>query len=106
MFVTQRVYKLACNGLFGYILRVKLTLRILPFFQPHSFIHPFDRPQTLLRESRKESTVSTLFLSPPNIETGQQIVCKASNKAVPNGKETSVTIDIQREYEISLLVFC
>lgn len=53
--------------------------------------------QTLLRDGRRESTVSTLYLSPSNIETGQQITCKASNKAVPNGKETSVTIDIQRE---------
>ncbi|TKS81282.1 Kin of IRRE-like protein 3 [Collichthys lucidus] len=51
---------------------------------------------TLLRDGRRESTVSTLYLSPSNIETGQQIICKASNKAVPNGKETSVTIDIQR----------
>lgn len=41
--------------------------------------------------------MSTLYLSPSNIETGQQIICKASNKAVPNGKETSVTIDIQRK---------
>uniref|UniRef100_A0A3B3V153 Kirre like nephrin family adhesion molecule 3 n=1 Tax=Poecilia latipinna TaxID=48699 RepID=A0A3B3V153_9TELE len=51
--------------------------------------------KTLLRDGRRESTVSTLYLSPSNIETGQQIICKASNKAVPNGKETSVTIDIQ-----------
>lgn len=56
--------------------------------------------QTLLRDRRRESTVSTLYLSPSNIETGQQIICKASNKAVPNGKETSVTIDIQREFPI------
>ncbi|KAL4647286.1 hypothetical protein GN956_G8550 [Arapaima gigas] len=53
---------------------------------------------TLLRDGRRESTVSTLYLSPSNIETGQQIICRATNKAVPNGKETSVTIDIQREY--------
>ncbi|KAJ4923253.1 hypothetical protein JOQ06_026358, partial [Pogonophryne albipinna] len=51
--------------------------------------------KTLLRDGRRESTASTLYLSPSNIETGQQITCKASNKAVPNGKETSVTIDIQ-----------
>uniref|UniRef100_A0A3B3XLY7 Ig-like domain-containing protein n=1 Tax=Poecilia mexicana TaxID=48701 RepID=A0A3B3XLY7_9TELE len=54
--------------------------------------------KTLLRDGRRESTVSTLYLSPSNIETGQQIICKASNKAVPNGKETSVTIDIQRKH--------
>ncbi|KPP79536.1 hypothetical protein Z043_100875 [Scleropages formosus] len=54
--------------------------------------------KTLLRDGRRESTVSTLYLSATNIETGQQIICRASNKAVPNGKETSITIDIQREY--------
>lgn len=68
--------------------------------------------QTLLHDGRKESIVSSLYLSPSNIETGQQIICKASNKAVPNGKETSVTIDIQRKHNsahffflIRLLVF-
>uniref|UniRef100_A0A3Q0ST29 Kirre like nephrin family adhesion molecule 3 n=1 Tax=Amphilophus citrinellus TaxID=61819 RepID=A0A3Q0ST29_AMPCI len=54
--------------------------------------------KTLLRDGKRESTVSTLYLSPSNIETGQQIICKASNKAVTNGKETSVTIDIQRKH--------
>jgi hypothetical protein len=56
--------------------------------------------QTLLRDGRRESTVSTLYLSASNIETGQQIICRASNKAVPNGKETSVNIDIQREFPL------
>ncbi|KAM8853137.1 kin of IRRE-like protein 3 isoform X14 [Synchiropus splendidus] len=60
--------------------------------------------KTLLRDGMRESTVSTLFLSPSNIETGQQIICKASNKAVPNGKETSVTIDIQHLPLVNLSV--
>ncbi|XP_069003791.1 kin of IRRE-like protein 3 isoform X8 [Embiotoca jacksoni] len=60
--------------------------------------------ETLLRDGRRESTVSTLYLSPSNIETGQQIICKASNKAVPNGKETSVTIDIQHLPLVNLSV--
>ncbi|XP_037630998.1 kin of IRRE-like protein 3 [Sebastes umbrosus] len=60
--------------------------------------------KTLLRDGRRESTVSTLYLSPSNIETGQQIICKASNKAVPNGKETSVTIDIQHLPLVNLSV--
>ncbi|XP_051580490.1 kin of IRRE-like protein 3 isoform X3 [Myxocyprinus asiaticus] len=51
--------------------------------------------KTLLRDGRRESTVSTLYISASNIESGQKIICRASNKAVPNGKETSVTIDIQ-----------
>lgn len=74
-----------------------LTLRCHSF----SFCGRF-LPQTLLRDGRRESTVSTLYLSPTNMETGQQIVCKASNKAVPNGKETSVTIDIQRKSTMKL----
>ncbi|XP_032365546.1 kin of IRRE-like protein 3 isoform X11 [Etheostoma spectabile] len=60
--------------------------------------------KTLLRDGRRESTVSTLYLSPTNIETGQQIICKASNKAVTNGKETSVTIDIQHLPLVNLTV--
>uniref|UniRef100_A0A3Q4APN3 Ig-like domain-containing protein n=1 Tax=Mola mola TaxID=94237 RepID=A0A3Q4APN3_MOLML len=60
--------------------------------------------KTFLRDGRRESTVSTLYLSPSNIETGQQIICKASNKAVPNGKEISVTIDIQHLPLVNLSV--
>uniref|UniRef100_A0A674EIY4 Kirre like nephrin family adhesion molecule 3 n=1 Tax=Salmo trutta TaxID=8032 RepID=A0A674EIY4_SALTR len=48
--------------------------------------------KTLLRDGRRESTVSTLYLSASNIETGQQIICRASNKAVPNGKETNLPL--------------
>ena len=60
-------------------------------------------PQTLLRDGRRESTVSTLYLSASNIETGQRITCRASNKAAPNGKDAVVTIDIQREYSVPWL---
>ncbi|XP_028666178.1 kin of IRRE-like protein 3 isoform X4 [Erpetoichthys calabaricus] len=60
--------------------------------------------KTLLRDGRRESTVSTLYIAPSNIESGQQIICRASNKAVPNGKETSVTIDIQHPPLVNLSV--
>ncbi|XP_038829599.1 kin of IRRE-like protein 3 [Salvelinus namaycush] len=60
--------------------------------------------KTLLRDGRRESTVSTLYLSASNIETGQQIICRASNKAVTNGKETSVNIDIQHLPLVNLSV--
>ncbi|CAB1352963.1 unnamed protein product [Coregonus sp. 'balchen'] len=58
--------------------------------------------KTLLQDGRRESTVSSLYLSASNIETGQQITCRASNKAVPNGKDAIVTIDIQRILSPSL----
>ncbi|XP_036380399.1 kin of IRRE-like protein 3 isoform X1 [Megalops cyprinoides] len=60
--------------------------------------------QTLLRDGRRETTVSTLYISASNIETGQKIICRASNKAVPNGKEASVTIDIQHLPLVNLTV--
>ncbi|KAL0994582.1 hypothetical protein UPYG_G00124370, partial [Umbra pygmaea] len=58
----------------------------------------------LLRDDRRESTVSTLYLSASNMETGQRITCRASNKAVPNGKDASVTIDIQHLPLVNLSV--
>ncbi|KTF96010.1 hypothetical protein cypCar_00020946 [Cyprinus carpio] len=60
--------------------------------------------KTLLRDGRRESTVSTLHISSSNIETGQQITCRASNKAAPNGKEATVTIDIQHFPLVNLSV--
>ncbi|XP_028839422.1 kin of IRRE-like protein 3 isoform X2 [Denticeps clupeoides] len=60
--------------------------------------------KTLLLDGRRESTVSTLYMSPSNIESGQQISCHASNKAAPNGKEATVTIDIQHLPLVNLTV--
>ncbi|XP_033954314.1 kin of IRRE-like protein 3 [Pseudochaenichthys georgianus] len=60
--------------------------------------------KTLLRDGKRESTVSTLYLSPSNIESGQQITCRASNKAAPNGKDATVTIDIQHLPIVNLTV--
>ncbi|XP_042286456.1 kin of IRRE-like protein 3 isoform X1 [Thunnus maccoyii] len=60
--------------------------------------------KTLLRDGKRESTVSMLYLSPSNIESGQQITCRASNKAAPNGKDATVTIDIQHLPIVNLTV--
>ncbi|XP_051766686.1 kin of IRRE-like protein 3 isoform X1 [Ctenopharyngodon idella] len=60
--------------------------------------------KTLLRDGKRESTVSTLHISASNIESGQQITCRASNKAAPNGKEATVTIDIQHFPLVNLSV--
>ncbi|XP_056100180.1 kin of IRRE-like protein 3 [Rhinichthys klamathensis goyatoka] len=60
--------------------------------------------KTLLRDGRRESTVSTLHVSASNIESGQRITCRASNKAAPNGKEATVTIDIQHFPLVNLSV--
>uniref|UniRef100_A0A6I8NLB7 Kirre like nephrin family adhesion molecule 3 n=1 Tax=Ornithorhynchus anatinus TaxID=9258 RepID=A0A6I8NLB7_ORNAN len=58
--------------------------------------------KTLVRDGKRESIISTLFVSPADVENGQRIVCRATNKAAPNGKETSVTIDIQHPPLVNL----
>ncbi|XP_060036131.1 kin of IRRE-like protein 3 isoform X3 [Erinaceus europaeus] len=60
--------------------------------------------KTLLRDGKRESIISTLFISPGDVENGQRIVCRATNKAIPGGKETSVTIDIQHAPLVNLSV--
>ncbi|XP_060751863.1 kin of IRRE-like protein 3 [Tachysurus vachellii] len=60
--------------------------------------------KTLLRDGHRESIVSTLYVSASNIESGQRITCRASNKAAPNGKEATVTIDIQHLPLVNLSV--
>ncbi|XP_034538842.1 kin of IRRE-like protein 3 [Notolabrus celidotus] len=60
--------------------------------------------KTLLQDGKRESTVSTLYLSPSDVESGQQITCRASNKAAPNGKDSTVTIDIQHLPVVNLTV--
>ncbi|XP_048857359.1 LOW QUALITY PROTEIN: kin of IRRE-like protein 3 [Brienomyrus brachyistius] len=60
--------------------------------------------KTLLRDGRRENSVSTLYLPASSVESGQRITCRASNKAVPGGKETRVTIDIQHPPLVNLSV--
>ncbi|XP_041425112.1 kin of IRRE-like protein 3 isoform X2 [Xenopus laevis] len=60
--------------------------------------------KTLLRDGKRESIISTLFVSSSEIENGQTITCRATNKAVPGGKETTVTINIQHPPLVNLTV--
>ncbi|XP_069080610.1 kin of IRRE-like protein 3 isoform X2 [Pleurodeles waltl] len=60
--------------------------------------------KTLLRDGKRESIISTLFISSTDIENGESIVCRASNKAIPGGKESSITIDIQHPPIVNLSV--
>uniref|UniRef100_A0A671KBR8 Kirre like nephrin family adhesion molecule 3 n=1 Tax=Sinocyclocheilus anshuiensis TaxID=1608454 RepID=A0A671KBR8_9TELE len=49
--------------------------------------------KTFLRDGRRESTVSNLYISASNIETGQIIICRASNKG---GKKKNTIVFLQR----------
>ncbi|XP_075460390.1 kin of IRRE-like protein 3 isoform X3 [Ascaphus truei] len=59
---------------------------------------------TLLLDGKRESIISTLFVSSSDIENGQSITCRATNKAVPSGKDTTVTINIQHPPLVNLTV--
>ncbi|KAM9299107.1 kin of IRRE-like protein 3 [Gastrophryne carolinensis] len=60
--------------------------------------------KTQLRDGKRESIISTLFVSPVDIENGQSITCRATNKAIPGGKDTTVTINIQHPPMVNLTV--
>uniref|UniRef100_I3MEJ8 Kirre like nephrin family adhesion molecule 3 n=1 Tax=Ictidomys tridecemlineatus TaxID=43179 RepID=I3MEJ8_ICTTR len=90
----------------GEPLDLRYHLLVLPLFPPASslLLVPRGHSPTLLRDGKRESIVSTLFISPGDVENGQSIVCRATNKAIPGGKETSVTIDIQHPPLVNLSV--
>uniref|UniRef100_G3S2G5 Kirre like nephrin family adhesion molecule 3 n=1 Tax=Gorilla gorilla gorilla TaxID=9595 RepID=G3S2G5_GORGO len=81
-----------------------ISLLATPAKQHGAFSPLSPSPKTLLRDGKRESIVSTLFISPGDVENGQSIVCRATNKAIPGGKETSVTIDIQHPPLVNLSV--
>ncbi|XP_077313971.1 kin of IRRE-like protein 3 isoform X3 [Lithobates pipiens] len=60
--------------------------------------------KTHQQDGKRESIKSTLFVSPMDIENGQIITCRATNKAIPGGKDTTVTINIQHPPLVNLTV--
>ncbi|XP_043532846.1 kin of IRRE-like protein 3 isoform X3 [Chiloscyllium plagiosum] len=58
----------------------------------------------LLKDGKRESIISSLHVPPSEIENGQRIICRAKNAAVPEGRETEVTIDIQHPPLVNLTV--
>ncbi|XP_072449129.1 kin of IRRE-like protein 3 isoform X2 [Chiloscyllium punctatum] len=58
----------------------------------------------LLKDGKRESIISSLHVPSSEIENGQRIICRAKNAAVPEGRETEVTIDIQHPPLVNLTV--
>ncbi|XP_060702710.1 kin of IRRE-like protein 3 [Hemiscyllium ocellatum] len=58
----------------------------------------------LLKDGKRESIISSLHVPPSEIENGQRIICRAKNAAIPEGRETEVTIDIQHPPLVNLTV--
>ena len=57
------------------------------------FVH-----QTLMEDKKRELAVSMLPMVPEDRDSGRTYTCRVLNPAAPAGRQTSVTINVQREY--------
>lgn len=53
--------------------------------------------QTLMEDGKRESAVSMLPITPEDSDAGRTYTCRVLNPAAPAGRQTSVTISVQRE---------
>lgn len=54
-------------------------------------------PQTPMDDGKRENAVSLLPIIPEDSDTGRTYTCRVLNPAAPAGRQTSVTINVQRE---------
>jgi hypothetical protein len=57
----------------------------------------FPHPQELLKDGKRETTISQLLIEPTDLDIGRVFTCRSMNEAIPNGKETSIELDVHRE---------
>lgn len=53
--------------------------------------------QELLKDGKRETTISQLLINPTDLDIGRVFTCRSSNEAIPGGKETSIELDVHRE---------
>uniref|UniRef100_A0A4W3GX47 Kirre like nephrin family adhesion molecule 3 n=1 Tax=Callorhinchus milii TaxID=7868 RepID=A0A4W3GX47_CALMI len=58
----------------------------------------------LMKDGKRESVSSSLHVPAGSLASGQTIVCRAKNPAVPEGRETHITVDIQHPPLVNLSV--
>lgn len=54
-------------------------------------------PQMPMDDGKRENAVSLLPIIPEDSDTGRTYTCRVLNPAAPAGRQTSVTINVQRE---------
>ncbi|XP_048225423.1 kin of IRRE-like protein 2 [Perognathus longimembris pacificus] len=60
--------------------------------------------QTLLKEATSGSVESTLFLTPSSQDDGATLICRARSQALPTGRDTAVTLNLQYPPVVTLSV--
>ncbi|XP_069797225.1 kin of IRRE-like protein 1 isoform X4 [Narcine bancroftii] len=58
----------------------------------------------VMEDGRREETISTLPLTPTNSDTGTQITCRASNRALPAGRESTVRLNVHHPPTVTLSI--
>lgn len=78
-------------------------------FSPVMFLQTFTRKltsskrflrvalQTLMEDGKRELAVSMLPIVPEDSDSGRTYTCRVLNPAAPAGRQTSITINVQRE---------
>lgn len=61
--------------------------------------------QSLMEDGKRETAVSLLPMVPEDSDSGRTYTCRVLNPAAPAGRQTSVTINVQREYFLYILFF-
>lgn len=60
--------------------------------------------QTLMEDGKRETAVSMLPMVPEDSDSGRTYTCRVLNPAAPAGRQTSVTINVQREHYLFILI--
>nr|XP_055189967.1 kin of IRRE-like protein 1 isoform X1 [Nyctereutes procyonoides] len=58
----------------------------------------------LLKDGKRETTVSQLLINPTDLDIGRVFTCRSVNEAVPTGKETSIELDVHHPPTVTLSI--
>lgn len=58
----------------------------------------------LLKDGKRETTISQLLIEPTDLDIGRVFTCRSMNEAIPNGKETSIELDVHHPPTVTLSI--
>ncbi|EPY90203.1 kin of IRRE-like protein 1 precursor [Camelus ferus] len=58
----------------------------------------------LLKDGKRETTVSQLLINPTDLDIGRVFTCRSMNEAIPSGKETSIELDVHHPPTVTLSI--
>ncbi|XP_078277029.1 kin of IRRE-like protein 1 [Rhinoraja longicauda] len=60
--------------------------------------------KAVMDDGKRETTTSTLTISPTDLDIGRRYTCRCSNKALPGGKETTVRLNVHHPPSVTLSI--